>query len=117
MILYILLILKIVSCMFMIVGCTIGLLLIVIIIIFATLTNKFDVFINYNIIFILPIILVTTGVGLFEANAHSIWTGSTTRGSYTKTDCLHPLVLLDSQCSAIGSNVSYNWLDYQWNTL
>ena len=57
------------SFIFLIVGCTIGLLLIVIIIIFATLTNKFDVFINYNIIFILPIILVTTGVGLFEANA------------------------------------------------
>ena len=42
------------SFIFLIVGFTIGLLLIVIIIIFASLTNKFDVFINYNIIFILP---------------------------------------------------------------
>ena len=57
------------SFVFLIVGCTIGLLLFVIIIIFASLTNKFDASINYNIIFILPIILVTTGVGLFEANA------------------------------------------------
>ena len=57
------------SFIFLIVGCTIGQLLLVIIIIFATLTNKFDVSINYNIILILPIILITTGVGLFEANA------------------------------------------------
>ena len=37
------------SFIFLIVGCTIGQLLFVIIIIFATLTNKFDVSINYNI--------------------------------------------------------------------
>ena len=51
------------SFIFLIVGCTIGLLLFVIIIIFASLTNKFDVSINYNIIFILPIILINHWCG------------------------------------------------------
>ena len=58
------------SFIFLIVGGTIVLLLFLVsIIIIASLTNKFDVSINYNIIFILPIVLITTGVGLFEANA------------------------------------------------
>ena len=60
----------------------------------------------------IPVIaLITTGVGLFEANALQFGLDQLLRGSYTETDCLHPLVLLDSQCSAFGSNVYYNWLD------
>ena len=32
-----------------------------------------------------------------DMQKHSVWTGSVTRGSHTKTDCLHPLVLLGSK--------------------
>ena len=58
------------SFIFLIIGCTIGLILFVII--FVSLTNKFEeksLSSNYMYILILPIILITTGVGLFEANA------------------------------------------------
>ena len=60
------------SFIFLIVGCTIGLLL-SLVIIFASLTSKFEeksLSINNMYIFLLPItVLITTGVGLFEANA------------------------------------------------
>ena len=56
------------SFIFVIVGCTIGLLLIPVII-FASLTKTFAEKSLSDYIFMLPIILITIGVGLFEANA------------------------------------------------
>ena len=49
--------------------------------------------------------LITTGVGLFEANAIQFGLDQLLEAPTPKLIAVHPLVLLDSQCSnAIGSN-------------
>ena len=57
---------------------------------------------------IMILIVYIVGLALFQANAIQ-FTGSVTRGTHTKTDCFHPLVLLGSECWQFGIILCYSW--------
>ena len=66
----------------------------------ASLFGKINVFhqMYLGVVMTAIFIMYIIGSRTVRGQHHSVWTGSTTRGSHTKTDCLHPLVLLGSLC-------------------